>query len=299
MTMTLAHPAAEDLGRFAEGTLDDAGRAAIVTHLADCDECRIVVVDSAEFAEPLVVRSDWRRWLAAAAVIAIVLSGPFAWQRLSNPLTPMIEASTHLTSRLTEARLGGFLYVAAKRPMRGADEEADPARLLLEGKAYEVLERHGDDPRMQHAKGVARLLAGKARFAELTEQFADNATGEQKDAFEAARRDFVAERNAAIALLQSAAIRVPDNASYQSDLAAALIETREPANLNRAVNACDRALQIDSRSPEALFNRAIALRELPDPKKAIAAFKLYLTVDPTSPWSDEVRANIDQLQQSL
>jgi len=43
MTMTLAHPAAEDLGRFVEGTLDDAGRAAVVTHIADCDEFSILL----------------------------------------------------------------------------------------------------------------------------------------------------------------------------------------------------------------------------------------------------------------
>ena len=298
MTTTLAHPADEELGRFVEGTLDDAGRATVVAHIADCDECRIVVVDSAEFVEPVAERPVRRWWLSAAAVIAIGLGGTFAWQNFRDPLAPMIEASSHLTSRPIEARLSGFPHLAAKRAMRGASE-TDSASPLLEEEAYEVLKRHGDDPRMQHAKGVARLLAGKARFAELTEQFADNATGEQKDAVEAARRDFVAEQNAAIALLQSAAVRVPDNASYQSDLAAALIETRERANLNRAVSACDRALQVDSRSPEALFNRAIALRALPDPKKAIAAFRLYLTVDPTSPWSDEVRADIDQLEQSL
>ena len=57
MTLLLAHPDAEDLGRFVEGTLDDPERAAIVEHIADCDDCRILVVDAAEFVEPAKTES--------------------------------------------------------------------------------------------------------------------------------------------------------------------------------------------------------------------------------------------------
>jgi tetratricopeptide (TPR) repeat protein len=297
MTLLLAHPADEDLGRFVEGTLPDTERREVVAHIADCDECRILVVDSAEFIEPRIVHSNRPWWLATAAGVAIVLAGTFAWQTQRNPLAPVIEASAHQEFRPIAGRLSGFRHVP-RNTMRGA-VEADSVRSLVEERAYEVLERHGDDPRMQHAKGVARLLAAQARFAEISEQLANSATAERKDAFETAHRDFVVEQNAAIALLQSAAVRVPDNASYQSDLAAALIETRDTANLNRAIKVCDRALQLDRRSPEALFNRAIALRELPDPQKAIAAFKLYLTVDPSSPWAGEARTDLNQLEQSL
>jgi len=297
MTPPLTHPPAEDLGRFVEGTLDDAARTAIVAHIADCDECRMVVVDAAEFIEPIVVHTERKWWAAAAAAIVVTLGGTFAWQTLSNPLAQVIEASANLKSRPIEARLSGFPHVA-RSTMRGPAENDDEL-ITLEAKADAVLERHGDDPRMQHAKGIARLLAAQARFAEASRQLAESATGEQKDAIEAARRDFVAERRAAIDLLQSAAIRVPEKASYQSDLAAALIETRDTANLNRAVDICNRALQVDHRSPEALFNRAIALQELSDPRKAIAAFKLYLTVDSSSPWADEAKQHIANLQLSL
>ena len=299
MTLLLAHPEAEDLGRFVEGTLDENERKAIVAHIADCDECRMAVVDAAEFVEPAVVHSERRWWVAAAATIAIAIagSGTYIWHAHAqhDPLEPMIKASARLSSPI-EARLSGFNWVAARRTMRGSSE-TDPERLLLEVEAYEVLKRHGDDPRMQHAKGVARLLTAQTKLAETMEQLGDGAIAERKDAVEAARREFVVEQNDAIALLQSAAVRVPDNASYQTDLAAALIETRELANLNRAVNACDQALQIDRRSPEALFNRAVALRSLPDAKKAIAAFNLYLTVDPSSPWANEARRSIEGLQQ--
>jgi len=309
MTMTLAHPAVEDLGRFVDGTLDDAGRAAVVAHIADCDECRIVVVDTAEFVEPATA-SQWHWWvgIAAAAILLVgmgTLTNPEYRNKAIGWLLDKINVSNaslaevkkpygELKSRPIEASLSGFPYVG-RRTMRGGPDESDPATTLLQVAAYDLLKRRGDDPRMQHAKGVARLLAAQMKLLEIPE----GTTDEQKDLIEAEHRDVVVERDAAVALLQSAAIRVPDNASYQSDLAAALIATQKRENLNRAVKACDRALQLDRHSSEALFNRAVALQALSDQKKAIAAFKLYLTVDSSSPWSKEARTNIDALQESL
>jgi len=65
--MTLAIPR-RGLGRFVEGTLGEHERKAIVAHIADCDECRIVVVDAAEFVEPAIVHSERRWWMSAAAL---------------------------------------------------------------------------------------------------------------------------------------------------------------------------------------------------------------------------------------
>jgi hypothetical protein len=295
MTTTLTHPPAEDLGRFIEGTLDDAGRAAVVDHIADCDECRIVVVDATEFAEPTaaVHRSGGWRLLAVAAALAIVIGGASILnsRREHDPLAPLIESFVQLKSRPMEARLSGFPHVERKT-MRG-EAETDPAALQLEVKAQEILDRRENDPRMQHAKGVAQLFTAHEKLANA---MVGNATDEQKSS---AQKEYVVEQDFAVAMLQSAAIRVPDNAGYQNDLAVALIATQKPANLQPAIEACDRALRIDHRSPEALFNRAIALRELPSPKKAIEGFKQYLTVDPSSAWADEAKRNIDFLQEGL
>ena len=69
--MLLAHPEPETLGRFVEGTLDDPERAAIVQHIADCDECRILVVDAAELTEPAKIeRHKW--WMGVAASLMLV-----------------------------------------------------------------------------------------------------------------------------------------------------------------------------------------------------------------------------------
>jgi tetratricopeptide (TPR) repeat protein len=248
----------------------------VVAHVADCDECRIVVVDAMAFGEEAVTtkRGAGRWWLTIAAAIPIVVSGAFIWNAQLDPLKPLKETSAKLDSRLVEARLSGFPHVQRKT-MRGEPGETDLAELQLQGKVAEVLERRGDDLKTLHAKGVAYLLA------------AGMAKGED-------RKGQVAEdRKNAVVALEKAADRAPDDVTYQSDLAAALIAIGDPANLKRAI--CDRALKADPRSAEALFNRAKALELLGQTDEAISAYKRYLAVDSSSPWAEEAREHIKSL----
>jgi len=267
--MTLAHPAAEDLGRFVEGTLDDAARAALVEHIADCDECRMVVVDTSEFVEPIAAHSG-RRWLLpVAAAILVAVGGALLWTTSRNLLTPVIQASSHLHSRSVDGRLTGFTYVERITTRSGNDEESpDPAQWQLDGELGSILDRQGTDPRTLHAKGIALLVKSKP-------------TAEEK--------------KQAVALLQEAATK-EQKASNLSDLAVALIATGTTDNLERAIDVCNRALQINDRSAEALFNRAKALQFLGRTKEAIEAYQEYLAVDSSSPWADEARKNIDVLR---
>jgi hypothetical protein len=275
MTMLLAHPDAEDLGRFIEGTLDDAGRASIVDHIADCDECRVMVVDATELNEPAHT-ADRRRWLATAAAIAIVLGGVFTWYRMRDPATPVIEATAHLRWRPVDARLSGFIYRERPHFRGGSDqEETDPAESQLYIEVAKVMDLQGDDPRTLHAKGIALLVT-----AELNTK----------------PSQIVAQRKEAVDLLESAARRERNNVSYQSDLAGALIAT---GDLVRAIEVTDRALQIDARSAEALFNRAKAFESLNQPEKAISAYKAYLAVDSSTKWAKEAKGHLEWLQSSL
>jgi hypothetical protein len=289
MTTTLAHPEAEDLGRFIEGTLDEPQRAAVVEHVADCDDCRIIVVDASEFfakEHPVRQPNVSGRWWAAAAAIAIAVGGVWLVDARRDPLAPVIEASSQLKSRLVAARLSGFGYVAPKNTMRGTDGSTDLAAYQVAAKADEVLQRRGDNSRMQHAKGVAQLLDYEAQLAELD---ADT-TDEQ-------RQKLVDQRNAAIPMLQSAARSAPRNAAYLSDLAAAFIAK---GDFQQAVDVCNRALQIDSRSPDARFNLAKAkdlLAVTPaEQTEAIKAYNAYLEVDHTSPWANEARDRVTYLK---
>jgi hypothetical protein len=272
MTPTLTHPPAEDLGRFVEGTLDDAERPAIVAHIADCDECRIVVVDVAEFVEPVTVHSERRWWMSAAAAIVITLGGTFAWQTLRNPLTPVIEASSHLRSRSVDGRLSGFTYVERSVARGDGDEELDTDELQLDGKIAAVLEQRGNDPKTLHAKGVALLVMPKAK---------------------------VQDRDKAVSLLLEAVAKAPNKPAILSDLAAALIAKGDAANLKRAVGVCDRALQLSSHSPEVLFNRAKALELLGQQRQAITAYDRYLAVDASSEWAKEATQRRDILKSLL
>jgi tetratricopeptide (TPR) repeat protein len=293
MTVLATHPATEELARFIEGTLEDPARAGVVDHIADCDDCRITVVDVTAFGElevkPLRVAGPrWWVGTAAAAAVAITIGGAFfVHERRLNErrdlLAPLIKESTDLASRLVDARLSGFPHVARKKIPRGSSGDVDQNSYALQAEAEKLLQRSGDDPGTQHAKGVAGLLLAQARLADLTE---DNDETRQE------RKDLVAERKKAVTLLESAATRASNNAAYQADLAVGLIATREAA---KALDACNRALQIEPRNAEAIFNRAQALELLDRIPEAIAEYRHYLTVDGSSTWAKEVRERIHQL----
>ena len=321
--MLLAHPEAEDLGQFVEGTLDEPERTVIVQHLADCDDCRMLVVDAAEFeSQSAVEPQKWgvARWLAiAAAVVVVVALGSFsnheyrenaAGRRIdlvddagqfitdcidtsirdgqwllkhlapssaaADPLAKAEEDYGKLKARPLETRLSGFPYVTRRNTRGGKDDESDIPTLILQGEAAGVAELRGDDPQTLHARGIAHLLAAST-------------------ATEA--NEIRSERSSAVALLQTAANRAPDNAAYQTDLAAALLTVGDKNSRDLALTHLEKALAIDPRNPEALFNQALALRDS-NPKAAIPAFQRYLAVDPSSPWADEARTSLENLQEA-
>jgi tetratricopeptide (TPR) repeat protein len=65
--------------------------------------------------------------------------------------------------------------------------------------------------------------------------------------------------------------------------------------LQDAIEACDRALRVDPKSEDGLYNRAIALEKLDRVPEAIAAYHKYLAVDDSSPWSEEVKHHLEDL----
>ncbi|MEA2337010.1 MAG: hypothetical protein QOE82_1017, partial [Thermoanaerobaculia bacterium] len=183
MTLLLAHPTDENLGRFVEGTLEEPERAAIVAHIADCDDCRILVVDSATFTEP--AKTESRKWWMGVAASIVIAAGSYSfWSMSQEPLTAMIEDSAKVSNGPIESRLHAFRY-GPRRTNRGGDDETETAVYNLQGKAAEVLDRKGDAPKIVHARGVAHLLIA--------------ATARQNDQI-----DISAERKEAIASLVDA-----------------------------------------------------------------------------------------------
>jgi tetratricopeptide (TPR) repeat protein len=265
VTLLLAHPEAENLGRFVEGTLDDPERAAIVQHIADCDDCRILVVDAAELIEPAKVESH-RWWMGIAASVMLVAAiGTVTYHQYHDPLAKVKEDYARVSNRPSKARLSGFPYVL-RQDFRGGPNELDVSLELMKSDAADAAELKGNSAKTLHARGIGLLLSED-------------------------------DPKASIAPLQSAAERDPSNAKYQSDLAAALFAAAggNPAMLQSALAAADRALRIDPRSPDALFNRAVVLQDLNRPE-ALAAYDRYLAVDSVSPWAAEARSHRDLLR---
>lgn len=273
MTMTLAHPTDEDLGRFVEGTLDESERKAVVMHIADCDECRLIAVDSAEFVEPLVASAPRRGWMAVAAVVVLVVTGgTFTYFQNRDPLTEVKEDFGQAENRPTEGLLSGFPFVK-RTTFRGPNDETDPNLIVMQGHAAEVAGVRGDSTKIVHARGVARLI---------------DALGEKEAPVRAKAL------NEALGSLDVAATREPQNAQYLTDLCAARIEAGrfDRRDLDRAVDLCNKAIRIAPRMHEALFNRAVALQELGKTDEATMAYRHYLSVDSSSPAAAEVREHL-------
>lgn len=103
-------------------------------------------------------------------------------------------------------------------------------------------------------------------------------------------------RDAVATLEKASAINQP---AVWSDLAAAYYEAAvahdAPEFLADALSAADRALSLEPRRAEALFNRALVLEHLGLRADARAAWVRYLTLDPASGWADEARRHVATL----
>jgi len=282
--MTTTHPSEcpdrETVGAFVEGRLGSSDRKKLMRHLDQCSDCRADVAVLAEFVAQetpaaLVAAPGERAkrfgWLAsaAAAVLVTIAGVPGVWWYLNrSPISSLVRASKPLGYRPVQARLyGGFAWADYHEPVRSSAQESNPRQLKLAGEAGDVLERAEKDPtaKMQHAAAIASLLIEKPADA--------------------------------IELLTKVTAQQPDDASAWSDLAAALDDAmvRSGRPEPRALAAADRALKIDSKLPEALFNRALILEHMQLLVEARYAWERYLEVDSDSEWASEARRRRDGL----
>lgn len=135
-----SHPELETLAAFADGRLTGAERIRVIEHLASCDDCLEVVVETAEVQEELdeeasspgtVLRHPgvWRRWMpavAAAAVLVLAVGGlwQFGWL-----LGPDLSVDT-LAARLEQApaRLGDAWQEHGWPQFRGGEASIEERR---------------------------------------------------------------------------------------------------------------------------------------------------------------------------
>lgn len=271
----IACPDSELLGAFAEGRLNAFDRTRMIEHLYGCADCASEVATLAAFVGERAgsaARGPAWWWLAAAAFFLVIGGAWLVVQRgrVGAETAPLVAAADGLGYRPVEVRLtGGFRWAAYRGAVRSESETRTPARLKLAGAAGEMLQRAESDrsAAAQHAAGVASVLiedpaAGIDRLTKLT---ADQ----------------------------------PNDARGWNDLAAAHFAAADrfgrASELPLALAAVDRALRIDSRMPEALFNRALIVERIGLLDEAGRAWAQYLAVDPSSDWAREARRRFDAL----
>lgn len=116
-----------------------------------------------------------------------------------------------------------------------------------------------------------------------------------------AERDFVKAREQFEKALQKDA----NDPQLQSDMGATLLELGQATYgaereryLSEALRYLDRALELNPRLPEALFNRALVYQFMLRTPEAIEAWRKYLQIDSTSPWAREAERNLKSQETS-
>jgi tetratricopeptide (TPR) repeat protein len=238
-----ACPSPSVLGAFAEGTLDEIERIDVVRHVADCEECAVVVGASVLDLQHESPQRKWR-WLlpfAAGTMIAAVLLAVFASR---DSIATLRAASAEARYRSTDGRLAGF----AHRPFD--DRRAgEPPNVDLEIRS--VAERLSTAATDSHVKGVALLFLGKAADAERVLRLA--AAAEPRNA--------ACWNDLAVAELASGG-----RALAACDAAIAISPSLAAAHFNRAI-----ALERLGRPAEAAraYRRSLSLETSPAWRKEI------------------------------
>ncbi|HXI14567.1 MAG TPA: CHAT domain-containing protein [Thermoanaerobaculia bacterium] len=271
--MTQDHPSLETLAAFAEGRLTPSERSSATDHVSQCSECYSVFAGTAAYLEdqslqqretsPVSTTPRW--WLPIAVTVLLATSSAvyFAVSRSEGASDRLVAAANALTYRTTTGRLSGDF---AWRPLPpatrsgGNSRERDPKWLRLQGAAGEILDSASDGSE-RHQRGVAQLLTRN--------------------------------EDAAIELMESGLERNSNDAKGWNDLAAAHLTRADrqddAAEALKALTAADRALRFDPNLVAAHFNRALALEGVGLLGEALAEWRRYLAIDPSSEWSAEAR----------
>jgi hypothetical protein len=267
---------AATIAAFVDGTIDPAGRARDVAHLASCPDCA-ELVGEVEYAREVIPdvpampkgKVLWMRRRGLAAVGGLVAVAASLVVILLNrgseldPLVAIVGNERPVLARPT----GGFHYGPLHSPVRGSTGSNN---YQLQAEVARLLERAQQTKAAVdlHAAGVAQLLAG--------------------------------DTNAAIESLQAATRLKPDDATYDADLGAArlarFVERGEPTDSAAAIESLDRALARAPSLKEAWFNKALLLERMNRPADALAAWDGYLKLSDDRGWREEATRSRDELQ---
>lgn len=229
--------------------------SAMAIHVRECTACAS--------GETTNARHHLLSRALVTAVSVLIVTGA-AWLFVRSPRTSpraALMGAAVVAGRPIEARISGDFSWAPPKPT--ARDATETANLRLRAAGHSALEATQSDgsAESRHTKALAYLFIDRpANAAELLES------------------------------------EEPRDARVLSDLAAAYLTAAErnddPAGFAKALTTADKALRINPKLPEALFNRALIIERFGLRDQAREAWKKYLGIDGTSPWADEARQHV-------
>lgn len=275
------HPDAERLAEYVDGVLNAGGRAEVERHMADCAECRAVVMETTAFNQSETESQDAlaanvipfrsRRWLTGVAAGLAVAAALLLTVRVMRPdwlsatrgdrpeLQELIAAVANEPTRPVEGRLsGGFKYSPPPSMTRGLRERPVSPDVRIAAAKLARLAAEADTPSNRAAMATAYLAVGDV--------------------------------DRAITALESAVAQDPQRAAFHSDLSAAYLvrasRSGQTAHAQRALSEAETAIRLSPSLPEAWFNRALAKQQMPDNDGS--GWRDYLQHD-SGDWTQAVR----------
>jgi tetratricopeptide (TPR) repeat protein len=285
----MPHPTEETLAAFVDDRLDRATRHTVIEHIADCAECNDIVMTATEFkaGEEPDAPPAWRFTprvvytaaisLAAAAMVVLVF-GPMVRERLDErkSLEDLTKVAELLDHRRTEGRLTLDLPYKTYEPVkRGGGERGSFERVF-----DKTVKGDKDDHPSQalDRRAVSELLLRENDAA-------------IRDLEAALRQDSAAGGPGIDAVIQHST-----RARLLVDLAAAYLarDDDDKGDQENALRAAERSWTLD-QTPEAAWNRALALENLEKNAEAADAWRAYLKLDSSSPWAQEATTHLENL----
>lgn len=145
----LACPSLEEIAAFIDGRLQAAGRAQLVEHLADCEDCRVLVAETALLLQEVAPENE-------TAGEAPVVAFPGRRRRMVRTLLPLAAAAV-LVLTIGPGIYRRFLQPASFASISRNLEQMDAAKLAPHLKQQEVVRSGGNSPDFKSSESAFRV----------------------------------------------------------------------------------------------------------------------------------------------
>lgn len=210
--------------------------------------------------------------IALAVLLIAAIAGFYIWKNYSGSAEVLVALNKfQKNNRPTEARITGFDYAPKIEGTRGGGKNENLDLVLAKSRATEAVLRNES---AENLHNLGRVFLAENNFDEAIKQF------------------------------ENALKIAPDNAKIHNDLGVAFLEKARQKQdgrlefLTKAAEEFEIAVERDKNLSEAYFNRAITLESLKLTNQAKAAWENYLKLDASSPWAEEARRHLQELEKN-